>query len=131
MSTLGDRLRGQEAERKRLGRLAVAERERLFAERFLQRAQQVRGKLIDAKVEVLAAIEANRTVKPVEVEKVEPFWFSGVNLNEPAHPYHDIWVELETWGAENGLDLTIRYNHDGGGLRDWHEIMFKPKATSA
>lgn len=130
MSTLGERLRAQEAERKRLGRLAVAEREKMSAERFLQRAQQVWDKLIEAKVEVLAAIEGNRTVAPIKVEKVEPFWFSGVNLNDPGHPYHANWVELEAWGAENGLVLMIRYKHDGVGLSDWHEITFVPQSVA-
>ena len=124
MSTLGDRLRDQEAERKRLGRLAVEERERLDQQRYAERAEQVRAKFEDAKNEITSAIEQNRTPVPTKAEDREPWWFNQKAPNDPKHPYHFVFTEAETWAAENGLALKVKHQHDGGGITGWLEISF-------
>lgn len=130
--SLGEALRFQEAERKRLGALAVQERERLAQEEFKANERKIAEIFLQAQSAVTNAVALNHKVVPVEMNDSQPFVFGGgvqtkVPSN-PAHPYHHIFKDAETWGHERDLELRFSHTHDGGGMRSWYNVTYGPRS---
>lgn len=126
-ASLGERLRVQEAERKRLGPLAAREREMLTPEQFVANEQQIRSLFDQAQTNVMRAVAYNRTVELVTWLGWGPFIIGEKTPSDPKHPYHHIYRDAAAWGRENGLALRLNYQHDGGGIRSWYEISYIPE----
>lgn len=44
--------------------------------------------------------------------------------DNPAHPYHDVYLEWKKQAEDEGLILQIGWAHDGGGMSDWYTVTF-------
>ena len=128
--SLGQRLREQDAERKRIGWEAVREREALTPEAYTENEAKLATLFEKAKSSVTYAVSRNRTVKRVNMDDLPPFVVSGKLPSNLKHPYHHIFQTYDTWGEENDLILDFRYQHDGGGLQGWYEIAFVPRGDA-
>jgi len=125
--SLGQRLREQDAERKRIGQEAVREREALTPEAYTENEAKLAALFERAKSSVTYAVSRNRTVKRVNMEERPPFVISEKLPSNLKHPYHHIFKDYDSWGEENDLVLDFRYQHDGGGLAGWYEVAFVPR----
>lgn len=126
MTTLGERLAAQDAERVRLGRLAAEERARRTQEEFQANEAEVRAVFEKAKTEIMAAVEANRTPAPVQAIDWRPFIFDNKTPADLKHPYHHVYREFLPWAESEGLELRMTHDHDGGGVRSWWNVVFRP-----
>ena len=125
--SLGQRLREQDAERKRIGQEAVREREALTPEAYTENEAKLAALFERAKSSVTYAVSRNRTVKRVNMDDRPPFVISEKLPSNLKHPYHHIFKDYDAWGEENDLVLDFRYQHDGGGLAGWYEVAFVPR----
>jgi len=123
---LGDKLKGTVAAREEAARVE-AERKRREAE---EKTRRERAKILewlrDWKNVTIHAIETGHEPKPVRIPRYVNDYSTG-SIGLPKHPHHDLLLPFLDWAKDEGLDLRILPNHDGGGMESWWEISVRSK----
>jgi hypothetical protein len=128
--SLGDRLRAQEEERRRMGPEAARERESLSEAVYKANEEKLRTLFAKARANVEHAVAANHAVESVRMDDTNPYTFGYGTIvklpNSPKHAYYHVFVDADAWARENGLELEFRYNHDGE-RESWYEVRYIPR----
>jgi hypothetical protein len=118
---LGDKLKSTIAAREEAARVA-AERKRREAE---EKTRRERAKILewlrDWKTDTIHAIENGHEPVSVRIPRYVSDYSTG-SIGNTKHPHHDLLLPFLDWAKEEGLDLRILPNHDGGGMESWWEI---------
>jgi len=121
---LGDKLKSTIAAREEAARVA-AERKRREAE---EKTRRERAKILewlrDWKTDVIHAIETGHEPRPVRIPRYVSDYSTG-SIGNTKHPHYDLLLPFLDWAKEEGLDLLILDNWDGGGMESWWEISVK------
>jgi len=136
VQSLGVRLKAQQEKAAR----DKAEQDERQSQEALAAAQVKRAKVLrffeDAKNMISDAILAGHPIPRIVLGRrgsmevydiLEAFRWSGAALIENAtHPYHQEWAAFKDWAQSNELNLSWRYEWDGGGVESWHTLQVTP-----
>lgn len=133
--TLGQRLREQQAARTVHGAITEQHRRLIGEERFKANEDRLRVTFRDMRTKIISDIDVGNIPDPPQMSSYEPFQFgyqhekSAITPDNERHPYHHIWLEFDGWLAENDLQVTFEWKHDGGGEREWYDADVNPRET--
>ena len=115
---LGDKLKSTIAAREEAARVAEELKRRQAEEKTRRERAKILEWLRDWKTDTIHAIENGHEPVPVRI----PRYVGIVSIGNTRHPHHDLLRPFLDWAKEEGLDLRILPNHDGGGMESWWEI---------
>lgn len=121
---LGDKLKNTIAAREEAARVEADRKRREAEEKTRRERAKILEWLRDWKTDTIHAIETGHEPKPVRIPRYVGDYSTG-SIGLPRHPHHDLFLPFLDWAKEEGLDLVILDNHDGGAMESWWEISVK------
>ena len=132
MPNLGDKLKAQIEDRN--AKHIKGEHAKTVAARMKFEADQMKARAINEEVKaaVIMAVETNTAYVPVSIKHNSVYniyrWTHGLDkkVNYNMDPHSNVLDELIQWGVENGLRISLRYDHDGVGIESWFNVVVEP-----
>ena len=126
--TLGDKLRASMAEAERLRLSAIERADRQARERAALERQKAHAEFAALKAQITTSIEAGSIPAPIRMSAIlDNKAKYGVSILNKEHNLYDLWQsEMVSWATQQGLVLTVQYDHDGVGRESWWNLVVKP-----
>jgi len=121
---LGDKLKSTIAAREEAARVEAELKRRREDEKSRRERAKILEWLRDWKTDTIHAIENGHEPVSVRIPRYVNDYSTG-SIGSTKHPHHDLLLPFLSWAQEEGLDLRILSNHDGGGMESWWEISVK------
>ena len=125
--TLGDKLRASMAEAERLRLSAIERADAQARERAALERQKVHAEFAALKAQITTSIETGSIPAPIRMSAILDNKAKCVSIPNKEHNLYELWQsEMVSWATQQGLVLTVQYDHDGVGRESWWNLVVKP-----
>lgn len=121
---LGDKLKSTIAAREEAARVAEERKRRETEEKTRRERGKIKCWLEDWRLLVTGIIIKGGEPKPIRLPRFV-CWYDTGSIADARHPHHDLLEPFRDWAEDEGLEVMIVTNWDGGSMDSWWEITVK------